>query len=456
MMTSRWFRKQWLIAIIIIVGTIALFSWIHIINLFNQSLPSTDIIMNNDNNNNNIITSLELTLSPTIVVPQPSILFENLDQLKKYDENNKIINYCTSPKQIENGIWMKSTQPGYGMSKYNFNCCGQGCSIQHLAIHGKGCECQSRPLERPPPKIKNYPVPANININITTLSPTKSSLPWYPPFSTLLDWEWIPSTCILPSFSPHSFCKLIPPTKTILFSGDSLTRQMFGALSSVLYHGSENCWKQFAFQDSDTLIGLKLGSGVHNRGIALNKTIGGWLNGFRNFTVNAIHNEANSHRQISDLLIVTQAGAHIQGTDVEMAKSRAAMVANQIIEWKKEFNIDMIWVMQLFGHSTCVENAIPYVTDKQVIDSFGRHDRYHHAWYFDKNYIMTDLLSAANIPIVNSTALRFRPDSHPHVGDCLHQCIPGPLTQLFPILFQMVLENGIKDGRIRSWWWWRK
>lgn len=256
-------------------------------------------------------------------------------------------------------------------------------------------------------------------------------------------YEWRPRKCHLVPWNARRFCTLLG-SRRMFFFGDSTMLQTAAAMMNAVLSGHRNssgsvggsgCQTQLHFQMHDTLVGRFYGA--NNRGAH-------WLESVRELGVRP-----------RDVLVLST-GAHVYGTENFTSVLREIVQGYQQLPAPKP---RLVWKTQHpAGCGEAPLAALPSATpgywpqqDQAGAGGFGgsynwpsfeaRDAQAKRAWE-----------GVGRARVLDIEPLYYRVDAHVsspgnlglstfHKRDCLHSCIPGPLSTLVPQLLLHLLVD---------------
>jgi hypothetical protein len=248
-----------------------------------------------------------------------------------------------------------------------------------------------------------------------------------------LDLHWLPTKCHLPYFDPAIFCDLLG-NKKILFIGDSTMQQTATTVMNyIMWDGNavnhSRCAKQIIFRAGDTLTGKRyrmIGAGYPDKKRGWWGYNRGWEFGE---AVKAEHPD----------IAVINANAHLSTRkDFEIMLSHVAETYKSLVKQKP---FKLVWKTNQPGG--CASTPVP------SLDAMRTNPEYRDSL---KNYNYADFLprdrfakrfwqqqkDLPEVHILDLEPLYLRPDAHVGGGDCLHMCVPGPLSIIPRLMLQLL------------------
>jgi hypothetical protein len=235
--------------------------------------------------------------------------------------------------------------------------------------------------------------------------------------------RWETNTCTMLDWDASAFCQHLGK-RTILFIGDSTMSQTASVLMNAIgtQLGARGCQANIIFGPGDTVVGERLGA--NNRG----QSWLGWL------------------ADLKPDVVIVNAGAHVKGDRAFFRDKVIRRIIKELPEVeemykKRQRNFELIWMTQ----------PPPGCSKEPKAINFKEGYKWRHSGAYD--YDQTDLRDEAakaifggHAEILDLTPLKGRPDGHVGVGvgeghDCMHWCIPGPITIIPRLLLQMMATD---------------
>ena len=246
-------------------------------------------------------------------------------------------------------------------------------------------------------------------------------------------FTWVPHGCALPPWNPEHFCDLLG-NRTILLIGDSTVQQAASVLMNHVAFDSTSggvsnrCQEQIIFASADTLTGHHFGA--WNRGrpwheaVELHKPHIVIL-GVGPHIYNSLHPNSTYHiRTLNSSLIYSSIVENVKS--VFMAR-------------KHEFLL--IW--KTISGGGC--SAKPLTTPLQPADwTEYKGKAYNYGFFEEWDGIARSAFS--DVPhayLLDMHPITLRSDAHISKEDCLHYCLPGPLSLFSTLLMNLLVEHNI-------------
>jgi hypothetical protein len=228
---------------------------------------------------------------------------------------------------------------------------------------------------------------------------------------------WQPYYCKIERFEGRKFCDLLG-SRHIAFVGDSTFMQQAVTLMSHITASGGMCAKNIITLHNNLLIDGTLS--YHTD----------WVDIMKSFKASIVvlgfgahHHSIKEYITLWDL--VTR---HVKQYHAD--------------EYIRGHNVTVILRTIIPPHLNCSVHS-PVLAVAQEIEPGNRNDLYH--WDLFPIFDDTAKRYATQLgwSVIDMSPLRLRPDAHPE-GDCLHYCIPGPLS-----LFDQVLQTMLVSGELK-------
>ena len=145
---------------------------------------------------------------------------------------------------------------------------------------------------------------------------------------------------------------------------------------------------------------------------------------------------ANLHDVIKPDISIMTVGAHLH--DFGDFDAILFSMGNFMKNYQATSNTTFIWKTQNLGHTQCDNATGPVLTCNYPLPK--ELDTYGWSMHADFDALSRKRAKEFGYKIIDMQPTCMRPDSHPGDGDCLHYCLPGPLS-LFSVLLMQMLYN---------------
>ena len=246
--------------------------------------------------------------------------------------------------------------------------------------------------------------------------------------------RWVPSQCRLRPWDPNTFCDVLG-NRTLLFVGDSAMLEVAAVvMNHVAWDGAacrvqQRCASRIFYGSSDTLIGQHLG-GKFNRGHHWMK----WID------------------EIQPDIVVMNAHAHVFGP------ANFSYVVNTVLEDIRRNlppHVRILWMTSIPGGcGPAPLTALPtYGVASWTTPRNATSLPYNWGEFLEREPVVQRMLrdsSLAAIEYMNLLPLHYRVDAHVSTdghGDCLHMCVPGPLSLIPQVLLHTLRSDCDRNQR---------